>query len=257
MKSYKSKIDALQTANFKVREMYENQKSISSAISHELRTPLASIKMAIDIVLGGKPGPLNEDQANMLNKAKTNIDRLKRLINEILEYSKLESGKIEFHYEKQDMNEVLGEIIDFQQSVASEKGLKIIDMTEKGLPKIMFDKDKIVQVVNNLVNNAIKFTEQGSITIISKQIVEEQSIYVSVEDTGEGIEAENISKLFQEFQQLGNPAERKEGGTGLGLAICKEIIQRHQGKIWVDSQLGKGSHFHFTLPMNRKEEKGL
>lgn len=125
------------------------------------------------------------------------------------------------------------------------KNLNLELVLGEDIPKIRFDKDKIVQVITNLVSNAVKFTEKGGITIKSGR--EENIIHVAVGDTGDGISRENIPNLFQAFQQVGR---KRSGGTGLGLAICKKIIESHRGEIWVESEIGKGSQVHFTLPIS-------
>ena len=136
--------------------------------------------------------------------------------------------------------------------LAEEKGLSFMLNIDESIPKLKFDKDKIVQVLTNLLSNATKFTENGGITVGSER--ENNMVHVTVQDTGLGIAAEDMPKLFQTFEQLGGGLEKKRGGTGLGLAISKEIILAHNGKIWVESQFGKGSTFHFTLPI--KESRG-
>ena len=132
-------------------------------------------------------------------------------------------------------------------SLAEEKGLKFIVRTGDNLPRIKCDRDKIIQVLGNIVNNAIKFTEKGGITITS--VSEGSSVRVSVRDTGPGIKKEDIPRLFHKFEQITPVKDRKPGGTGLGLAISKEIIEKHGGKIWAESEFGKGTTFLFTLPI--------
>ena len=131
--------------------------------------------------------------------------------------------------------------------LAEEKGLKVTVELDEELPKIHFDKDKIIQVLTNLVSNAIKFTEKGSIHIRSKKDKKNSSVTVSIMDTGLGIGKEDLPKVFGAFEQLGGISGRKPGGTGLGLTISKEIVERHNGKIWVESQTGKGTTFYFML----------
>ena len=242
--------------NAKLRNMYEAQKEFSSTVSHELRTPLASIKTTIDVVISETPGKLTDEQKNFLNKAKANVDRLNRLVNDVLSLSKLESGKAALELQLNDISAIIKEVADVQESVARQKGIYLTIQMPQDMPKIYFDADKINQVLNNLISNAIKFTDKGGIEVSSMVEQEKNSVVVTVKDTGPGIRAEDIPKLFQKFQQLGDHATRQTGGTGLGLAICKEIIARHAGKIWVESEVGKGSAFSFLLPLKERRENG-
>ncbi len=248
--------EELVSLNGKLRNMYEVQKSFSSTVSHELRTPLSSIKMAIDIVMSKSTGEVNKAQERFLNKAKNNVDRLHRLINDILDLTKIESGKSKIELTEGDINELIREVSETYTPVAEKKGVNIIQELNQKTPKISFDSDKINQVLNNLISNAVKFTDGGKITVSSIDNRESNNIQVCVEDTGPGIKKGDIPKLFKKFQQLGSPETRKAGGTGLGLAICKEIISRHNGKIWVESEFGKGSKFCFLLPIKERRQRG-
>lgn len=158
-----------------------------------------------------------------------------------------------FNIQENDINEVIKEVQKTMGPPAKAKGLDCIINLDDNLPKIEFGRDKIIQVLTNLVNNAIKFTEKGSITITTSQ--RDNIIQVSVRDTGGGIKKEDIPKLFQQFAQLGKSIEKKTGGTGLGLAISKEIIREHRGKIWVESEFGKGSIFYFTIPKESRKKR--
>jgi signal transduction histidine kinase len=242
-------------ANTDLQKLYDKQKEFTSTVSHELRTPLASIKMGLDIVLSGTPGPITKDQADFLGKAKSNVDRLNRLINDILDLSKLESGKITMKIQPGDLNQTVSESLEPQRSVAENKGLKLECEVDSSLPPVMFDRDRILQVLYNLVGNAIKFTEQGSVRVMVKGNVEKNEVTVTIQDTGPGISPEDIAKLFQKFQQLEGAVNNKVGGTGLGLAICKTIIERHQGKIWVESKEGEGSRFIFQIPITESKKE--
>lgn len=217
-----------------------------STVSHELRTPLAAIKESISIVLDGVTGNITNGQSEFLNMAKRNVDRLGRLINDILDFQKLESGKMVFNIQKNDINEIVKEVGNTMATLANQKNLQFTLELEENLPKLSFDKDKIIQVLTNLVSNAIKFTNEGGITI--KTDSKNSGVYVSVSDTGMGIKEDDLPKLFREFEQLDKGDERKTGGTGLGLAISKKMIEGHEGRIWATSEYGKGSTFTFFLP---------
>ena len=242
--------ELLQTNN-KLKVLYETQKDFSSTVSHELRTPLASIKAALDIVLSGTTGTVADEQKNFLSKAKGNVDRLNRLINDILDLAHMESGKSSLDKKCNDMNQIIRSVIESQKSVAENKGLYLKASMDPQLAQVPFDPDKIIQVLNNLISNAIKFTDSGGITVVSSLHAQANHIKVSIEDTGCGIQEEDVKKLFGKFQQLGE-AHQRHSGTGLGLAICKEIVHQHAGKIGVESKVGRGSSFYFILPISER-----
>jgi len=242
----------LKESNEKLKQMYAIKSEFTSMVSHELRTPLTAIKEGITIVLDGSAGGINDQQREFLEIAKKNVDRLKRLIDDVLDFSKLESKKLEFKMRESNINEIIRDAAETQKVVAEEKGLYLKTELSPEMPIIEFDRDRISQVLANLISNAIKFTERGGITISSVKNEKENIIEVCVRDTGEGIKDEDLPKLFQKFQQLGGKDERKSGGTGLGLAISKEVIEQHGGKIWAESEYGKGSAFKFTLPIKRR-----
>ena len=174
------------------------------------------------------------------------------MINDILDLSKLESGMTSLDLKKNNMNKIISDIVQLQESVAQERGIVLKAELDPDVPEMPFDADKINQVLNNLISNAFKFTEKGEVVVSSSAEKEHNYIKICVRDTGMGIEEKDIPKLFKKFQQLGDPAERKTGGTGLGLAICKEITSQHKGKIWVESKSGEGSAFYFLLPIKER-----
>jgi two-component system CheB/CheR fusion protein len=238
-----------------IKTATEIKSKFISMVSHELRSPLGVIKEGINLVLEGLAGNINDAQKDLLDTAKRNTDRLSRLINDVLDFDKIKSGKMEYDIRENDINEVALEVCRAMSLLAEEKGLDLVADVDDNIPKIMFDKDKIIQVFTNLVSNAIKYTEKGSISISTKQ--EDNMVHVIVQDTGVGIEAKNMQKLFQAFEQLDNIRGKKKGGTGLGLAISKEIILAHEGKIWAESEAGKGSAFHFTIPKKLEKKKKI
>ena len=242
----------LEGQNIELQKLDQLKSDFVSTVSHELRTPLTAIKEGIGIVLDGLAGDVKKEQKDFLDTAKRNVDRLARLINDVLDFQKLQADKMRFYMQENNINEVALEIDKIMEPLVKEKGFKLSFDLEDKLPRIKCDRDRIIQVFTNLVGNAIKFTEKGSISIVTAK--ENNVIHVMVKDTGMGITKEDISKLFQSFQQLGDAKTRKVGGTGLGLAICKDIIEKHKGKIWAESKPGKGSTFHFTLPV--KERRG-
>ena len=227
--------------------IFKAKSAFTNMVSHELRTPLTSLEQSINLLAKGKLGVLNPEQKRFLDIAERNLDRLVSLINNVLDFQKLESGKMTYKIEENDINSVIKEIREMMLPLIEKKRLEFIVKTEKNLPKINFDKDKIIQVLTNLVNNALRATEKGYIQITTSLI--DDFIQVSIHDTGCGIKPKNMNKLFQEYEQL----ERIKGGTGLGLVISQAIILAHGGRIWTESTLGQGTTMHFILPVQRRD----
>lgn len=233
------------------RKRIMNMKSeFISMVSHELRTPLSVIKEYVDIVQDESMGPLNKQQKEFLTTAKQNIARLTRLINDVLDYQKLEAGRMQFALEEGDINLLIEQIARDISPLIKNKGLKSVLRLAKDLPKITFDKDRITQILTNLINNAVKFTDKGSIAIETSKL--ENAVCVSVSDTGKGIKKEDLGKLFKSFSQVGKEKGDAVEGTGLGLIISKKIIQGLGGKIEAQSEYGKGSTFQFFLPIEER-----
>ncbi len=233
----------------KEREIDLMKSEFVSLVSHELRTPLAAIKGSVDNLLDGVVGPLNDLQNECLVVGKRNIDRLARLISDLLDVSRIEAGNILLHKQAMDMTEAVRDVLKLFQEPARGKGIILENQIEGVIPKINADPDKIIQVLTNLVGNAMKFTLEGG-TISLKLSLSEKIIRAEVKDTGSGIPLEDVEKIFDKFFQVtrtGHQAVKK--GTGLGLTISKGIIEKHGGKIWAESELGKGSSFIFTLPV--------
>ena len=164
---------------------------------------------------------------------------------------KFGSGRMVFDMQTNNLNATINEVVVFAQKSVSEKGLKLTAKLDDSLQPFIFDKDRIIQVVINLINNATKFTDKGSICLST--LTKENSAEVLVADTGCGMKKEEIPRVFEKFEQLKNARERKSGGTGLGLSIAKDIVVAHGGEISVDSELGRGTTFHFTLPFHPPE----
>ena len=240
-------------AEEKLKEAMKAKSEFTSVVSHELRTPLTAIKEGIALVADGIVGEINDEQKELLGISKKNVDRLARLISDILDFQKLDSGKMKFNFEANNINEIIKDVYRTMAPSAKKAGLDILLELDDSLPQCSFDNDKITQVLTNLIVNAMKFTKTGNITIKTGR--SSDSICVSVSDTGCGIKKEDMSKIFNKFEQLGSGGERKTGGTGLGLAISKEIIEQHNGTISFESIFGKGSMFTFTLPVCNTEDQ--
>lgn len=227
-----------------VKEAAATKTRFASIAAHELKNPLAVMKEGVALVFDGTMGPLTDGQKRALDAVMRSIDRLSSLAKEILDFQKLEAGKLPFSIERNNVNGAVKEAYGALKSSVTKKGLKFNLKLDENLPMIKFDKGKIIEVLINLVNNSIKFTEKGHIQV--ETCSDRGNIHVKVQDTGHGISENGMLKLFQPFTQLEGA---KQPGTGLGLAICKEIIAGHNGRIWAESKVNKGSTFHFTLPV--------
>jgi len=241
---------AIQTAELKKSKenllvLTQLKSEFISVVSHELRTPLTVINESLDLVYEGIVGPVSPEQKSLLLTGKNNVNRLERLINDILDFQKIETGRIRYNIHENDLNAVIREVHDNLASVAQHKNLKFLLLLDERLPFIRFDRDRIAQVVTNLIDNALKFTESGVILVTSKTLG--RTVQVMIQDSGVGINKDDLPQIFDRFLQGDN--SRRLGGVGLGLAICREIIEKHNGKIWVESNSGKGARFYFQLPM--------
>ena len=246
--------DALKRAKDMAEKALAIKDEFTSTVSHELRTPLAAIKSSVDILDTEVPGELTKDQKLFVKRVKSNVDRLARLINDVLDLSKLESGKMVMNLVPLRPEGLVGEVVETQIPLVKSKGLTIATECGENLPALVADKDRLIQVLNNLINNALKFTQEGGI-VVGVHVEDKEFLKFSVRDTGVGIKEEDLPKLFQKFQQVGGFSQQV-AGTGLGLAICKNIVEKHHGLIWVESEFGRGSSFNFVIPI-RKEKRIL
>jgi len=215
-------------------------------VSHELRSPLTAINASIRLVSGGLLGITTQDQQNALQLAQRNIERLSRLINELLDIAKIEAGKLELHCESADLNTMVAEVLRNFEPLARERGLELRCRLPEGPQELFVDRDKIVQVFTNLIQNALKFTQKGSVEISIQP--EPDGVHCQVSDTGQGISENDLPKVFGKFQQFSTVLYGKEKGTGLGLSLCKGFVELHGGHIRVESKPGTGSAFIFFLP---------
>ena len=226
-----------------------------SDISHELKNPLTVIRESIDLVLNKPKNNKGYDINKILNIAQKNIDRLDRLLESLLDLAQLEAGKAFINRTYIDMKKLLKDCVSFVQYSAARKSISLKTDFSIRYSKVWADYDRITQVINNLLNNALKFTPKGgNITIKLRE--KGKDIEISVQDTGTGIKKKDIKRLFNKFECL-DARDKDIKGTGLGLAICKEIISMHKGRIWVVAKPGKGSEFNILLPrdlrLTRKE----
>ena len=253
--------------NKKLERLEKLKSEFISIVSHELRTPLTSIKNSLDILLTGKCGEVTQAGEKFLTMAKRNVTRLSGIINDLLDISKIEAGKMDFHFKPVQLNMVIEYVKSALSGLAKEKSLEV-SVEEFGiLPEVTADAQRLEQVLTNLLSNAIKFTPEGKQIRIKSELLNAEDlkyppcfedamknlkgnyIVVSVEDEGIGIAENELLHAFDKFAQIENSLSRKVGGSGLGLPIAKQLIEAHKGAIWCESVLNKGSKFYFALPV--------
>lgn len=231
-----------------LKELNQIKSEFISAVSHELRTPLAIIKQLLELVYDETVGPLVDKQKEVLVKARNNIDRLKNIIDELLDISRIEGKRLRLHYSVVNLNDLIQESEEFFKRLAAERSIELHYHLPKKEINIFIDAERIVQVISNLIGNAIKFTEEnGKINVEVKMV--DDKVRIGVIDTGIGIAKNDLPKLFGKFVQVSRSANAEKKGVGLGLSITKELVERHGGEIWAESELGVGSKFYFTLPL--------
>lgn len=244
--------EEIKQTNLKLEKLERLKSEFISIVSHELRTPITPIKSTLDMILSGKMGTITETQSNFLNLAKRNVDRLSGIINDLLDLSKIEAGKMEFRFEKCNIFEPVKFVVSSFEHFAQKKNITLQLEAGKEEFKVYGDIGRIEQVVSNLVSNAVKFTnDNGKVSVKISEAID--GVIVSVTDTGIGIKEEDAPKVFDKFQQIENSLDRKIGGTGLGLPIAKQLVEAHGGEIWFESEFGKGTTFSFTIPYMKED----
>jgi len=251
--------------NKKLEKLEKIKSEFISIVSHELRTPLAAINNSLEIVLSEQAGAITPDTKNFVSMAKRNIERLKGIIQDLLDLSRIQTGKLDFSYKLSNIAPSLELLKNTFQQVADEKNIKIILNICDNLPDIYADTRRLEQIFTNLVSNALKFTSDNGKIEVSATIIDSDEIdinklvmpkikpegkyiKVSVKDTGIGMKEEDIPKIFDKFSQIESSLNRNKGGIGLGLTITKQLVDSHLGAIWVDSKLQEGSTFNVILP---------
>ncbi len=242
----------LEVANERLQELDRLKSDFVANVSHELRTPLTAIKGAIDLLLREVAGPLNEKQTHYLARVRSNTHRLAGLINDVLDLSRIEEGKIDLQAERVSLVGLVHEVVETLKPLATEKEIVIRATIPESSSLVWADRDKLTQVLTNLIGNAVKFIPTAGRVTVSG-IIDGEWVRVSVADNGPGIPLEEKDRVFEKFYQVAEAGGTKPKGTGLGLAISKALIELHGGKIWVESGLSLGSTFHFTLPIAERD----
>jgi signal transduction histidine kinase len=229
-----------------VRELDRSKSEFLSIASHEVRTPLTVMKSSLDLLVNGQGFDYSEDQRQLIYFCQESVERLIRLVKDILDISKIEAGVLKVSLLPTSLNELVEKCLFWVPQLPGGQGIEIeARLTSRPL-MAMADGSRIQQVLENLLSNAIKFSQPGG--KVSVEIREHESeLEVVVSDRGKGISAQDIERIFGKFYQVENSSTREQGGTGLGLAICRGIIEAHRGRLWVESEIDKGSCFHFTV----------
>ncbi|MBN1488249.1 MAG: GAF domain-containing protein [Anaerolineae bacterium] len=223
-----------------------------STVSHELRTPMTAIKGYVDLILMGATGPLSEQQNSFLRIVKSNVDRLTNLVNDLLDISRIETGRVELHLEPVDVGPIVQQVVDTLHPKAAEKSLTLRAIVPPSLPLVYGDPSRVTQIITNLAGNSYKYTPDGG-EVAVYAYVRDGVMHIAVADTGIGISEKDKLQIFERFYRVDDPGVREISGTGLGLAITFSLVQLHGGEIWVESELDKGSIFYFTLPLADNE----
>jgi diguanylate cyclase (GGDEF)-like protein len=249
-------------ANERLEELDRLKSDFVANVSHELGTPLATCRYFTSLMLRQASGPINQQQKEYLQLMDSNIERLTRLINNLLSLSRIEAGRFELRRTLVNTPKLFGDVVRTFEGPLAEKEITVKNQIPQDLPEVYVDAERIIEVITNLLGNAVKFCPKNSkITFeaetISKQAAtgqERKYLRFSIADTGKGIAKEDLEKIFEKFEQATNDLPQRERGTGLGLAISREIVKLHKGEIWAQSELGKGSTFFFTLPIYTEDE---
>jgi len=237
-------------AEEKLKETMELKSQFISTVSHELRTPLTCIKEAVEVVLEGVTGQINSKQRHFLDIVKRNIERLSTLINNVLDFQRLESGRSKIEIKENDIREVVKAIDETMSLAARQKGLNFAVELDGSLSRAWFDSDKIIQLLTNLIGNSIKFTPQGGSVTVSI-LRQGEELVMRVRDTGMGIPKESLPKIFERFYRVPRPGKEIQG-TGLGLSILRKIVDLHRGRIEVESELDRGTTFTVFMPLDAR-----
>ena len=218
-------------------------------VAHDLRAPLSMAITALHILLNKMMGDLNAEQDEWITKAVQAVDHALHLTGDVFDLTKIEMGGLKLYRQAVNLNDFLQTIYTIAMSLPWSDGVQFEAQIAASLPILEIDPVRIRQVLLNLLSNALKFTTQGRVILHADVVLQDKAVYIGVADTGEGIPPDQVERLFQRFVQVDTKSDRQQLGTGLGLAICRELVEMHQGQIWVESSPGSGSDFLFTLPI--------
>ena len=237
-------------------ELYEHTKILDrlksdfvAVVSHEVRTPLTSIQGTLELVMDERYFSLEPKMREMLGICRTNVDRLRVLIGDILDFSKIEREQLPLDFGEVDPEALVRDTAAALSGIAQKRAVTVQVDVQAGLPVLTADRSRLEQVITNLVDNAIKFSDEGGTVTVRASAAAGEGVLVQVTDNGPGISASDLGKLFQKFQQVDPSLTRRQGGLGLGLVISKGIVEGHGGRIWVESEKGKGATFQFFVPV--------
>lgn len=247
LNSLKEERECLEKKLESLKEIDKMKSELVAVVSHELRAPLSIIKEALMLIFDETSGPINDKQKDLLSKAKGNVERLRRIIEDLLDIARIEKGTLRLYYSLVNLNDLIADSSEFFRKLAAEKGVRLTYELPKEQINIFIDHQRISQVITNLINNAIKFTGKGDSVKVEAKILEDR-VRIGVMDTGTGITKHDLPDIFNKFVQVSKMADAKRKGLGLGLSIAKELVERHGGEIWAESKLGMGSNFYFTVP---------
>lgn len=261
--------DEIKNTNIKLQKLERLKSEFISIVSHELRTPLTAINSSLEIINNPKSGELPPVKQKFADMAKRNAKRLSGIINDLLDLSKAEAGKLDYRFEILNISSVLELVKNSLEHLAVQKNIELTLFADVDLPEVYADPQRLEQILTNLISNAVKFTPEGgkiSVSAVKKDAsqidksilispvnLEGEYIVISVKDSGIGIKEEDISKAFDMFLQIENSLSRKVGGTGLGLSITKQLVDAHMGAVWVKSEVEVGSEFSFAIPVSGKK----
>ena len=265
----------IKKSNQKLEKLERMKSEFISIVSHELRTPLTAIKNSMDIILSGKAGQLTEAMDKFINMGRRNVLRLSGIINDLLDLSKIEAGKMDFKFDVIKIEPVIEYVKNSLNEMAKEKNVSLLTKLKDNAADIYADPRRLEQVLTNLVSNAIKFTPENKKIEIRTQVINAKDIHpvemfeeelkklhgkylqICVKDDGIGISKENLARVFDKFAQIETSLSRKVGGSGLGLPIARQLLEAHNGTIWCNSMPEKGSSFYFVIPLADEKSKFL
>jgi signal transduction histidine kinase len=246
--------EELRTANDDLRKRNKQIESFHHTLSHELRTPLAAVREFVSLVLDGIAGDTTEDQDRYLEIACESCDQIGMLLDDILDASRLDTGKLRINPSPNSISPVVDRVIAGMESRAEAAGVVLRTFVSDDVPQVTVDEARLAQVMGNLISNAVKFTQPGgTVEVHTHATGHSDMLTIEVRDKGCGIPPEHASHIFERLYQVPGAAPRDGGGLGLGLAICKQIVELHGGKMSVTSEPGVGSSFFFTLPITQRE----